>query len=181
MFQHASLRRALYVFAKPSPEPLVSMIALDRRDRARRPELLYNSLFALGDLATAPVGHLPALVTAVTTFGGLAFPVAFDRIVEGDEVTKLAGNRRADAPVRTFQHRFALHLARHGVAAAGRRAPHVTLAYRRDSKGDALLPRPIGWRVEEILLVESVVGESRHDVHARCRLDPCGRPLLMEA
>jgi len=174
-------RHPLYIFAKPPPEPLASIVALDRRDPARAPELLHNTLLPLGDLALAPAGHLPALIEAVTTFDGLAFPLAYDRIVEGERVTKLAGNRTAGAPVRTFQHRFAAHLARRGIAAARRPAPHVTLAYRRDGRGDALLPRPIGWRVEEILLVESIVGEGRHVVHARGRLDRRGRPPLMDA
>lgn len=56
-----------------------------------------------------------------------------------------------------------------------------SLAYRRDGRGDALLPRPIGWRGEEIMLVESIVGEGRHVVHARGRLDRRGRPPLMDA
>lgn len=174
-------RHPLYLFAKPPPEPLVSIAALTRRDRSRRPELLHNTLFALGDLATAPAGRLPALIEAVTTFDGLAFSLTYDRIVEGERVTKLVGNRYAGAPVRTFQRHFAAHLARHGIAAARGPAPHVTLAYRRDGRGDALLPRPIGWRVEEILLVESVVGEGRHVVHARRRLDRHGRPPLLDA
>jgi 2'-5' RNA ligase len=171
----------LYLFAKPPSDSLASIVALTRRDRSRRPELLHNTLFALGDLATAPAGRLPALIEAVTTFDGLAFLLAFDRIVEGERVTKLVGNRYAGAPVRTFQRRFAAHLGRRGIAAACGPAPHVTLAYRRDGRGDALLPYPIGWRVEEILLVESIVGEGRHVVHARGRLDCHGRPLLLGA
>jgi 2'-5' RNA ligase len=42
--------------------------------------------------------------------------------------------------------------------------PHVTINYRGDRLGSRKID-PIGWTVEEILLVESVVGQTRHIVH----------------
>lgn len=50
-----------------------------------------------------------------------------------------------------------------------RLAPHVTFAYRPDGLGsEAIIP--IVWPVDEILLVESLVGKPRHVVHGRWRL-----------
>ena len=47
-----------------------------------------------------------------------------------------------------------------------RLSPHITLAYRPDGLGtEAIIP--ISWMVEEVLLIESVVGEARHVVHGR--------------
>ena len=44
--------------------------------------------------------------------------------------------------------------------------PHLTVNYRGDGLG-ARTTAPIGWAVEEILLVESVVGKATHVVHGR--------------
>ncbi len=44
--------------------------------------------------------------------------------------------------------------------------PHVTINYRGDRLGSQKMA-PIGWMVEEILLMESIVGKTTHVEHGR--------------
>ncbi|MEG3088843.1 2'-5' RNA ligase family protein [Sphingomonas sp. PB4P5] len=48
--------------------------------------------------------------------------------------------------------------------------PHMTLLHGRQKLDQAILP--IGWEVDELLLLDSVVGACRHDVIARWPLAP---------
>lgn len=40
--------------------------------------------------------------------------------------------------------------------------PHLTLAYGKGFSDDLILPRPIRWRIDKLVLVDSLRGRSRH-------------------
>ena len=51
--------------------------------------------------------------------------------------------------------------------------PHITINYRGDRLGSESLGKkmpPIGWTVDEIILMESIVGKTTHVEHGRWRL-----------
>lgn len=50
--------------------------------------------------------------------------------------------------------------------------PHVTLSYRWEGPAFEEPVEPIAWRIEQILLVESLTGQQRHEVHGRFPLLP---------
>lgn len=60
--------------------------------------------------------------------------------------------------------------------------PHITINYRGDRLGSqtfgALKLPPIGWTVDEIILMESVVGKTTHVEHGRWPLG-AGRGRLL--
>ena len=160
------VRNPLYVMAKPPTEVAERIAALPRNDRARGPDLLHVTLMLLFDLHHAPPEWLPAVIAALDAFEGQAFPLAFDRIEERKAVTL-----RSRAPLteaRAFQAGLVRHLLeRKAPLMLGTTPePHVTINYRGDRLGSRKT-EPIGWTVEEILLIESVVGQTRHIVHGQ--------------
>ena len=150
--------------AKPPAEVAARIAALPRNDSSRGPDLLHVTLLTLFDLAAAPPGWLPQVVAALDAFEGTAFPLAFDRIEERKAVT--LRTRAPLAEARAFQAglvRFLLE-RRVPLMLGTTPEPHVTINYRGDGLG-ARKMEPIGWTVREIVLVESVVGQTRHVVH----------------
>lgn len=159
-------RNPLYVMAKPPPGVAARIAALPRNDPGRGPELLHVTLLKLFDLHHAPPDWLPAVIAALDAFEGAAFPLAFDRIEARKAVTL---RTRAPLPeARAFQAalvRFLLE-RRAPLMLGTTPEPHLTINYRDDRQGSRKM-EPIGWVVDEILLVESVVGKTTHIVHGR--------------
>lgn len=159
-------RRPLYVMAKPPPEVRARITALPRNDSARGADLLHVTLVKLFDLHRAPPGWLPATIAALDSFAGAAFPLAFDRIENRKAVTL---RTRAPLPeARAFQAALVRHLlaCRAPLMLGTTPEPHLTIDYRGDRLGAQKIAA-IGWTVDEILLVESIVGKTTHVEHGR--------------
>jgi 2'-5' RNA ligase len=159
-------RNPLYIMAKPPPEVAEEIADLPRNDAERGADLLHVTLMLLFDLHYAQPEWLPTVVAALDMFEGRAFPLSFDRIEARKAVTL-----RSRAPLseaRAFQAGLVRHLLdRQAPLTLGTTPePHITINYRGDRLGSRKTD-PIGWTVEEILLVESVVGQTRHLVHGR--------------
>lgn len=159
-------RNPLYIMAKPPPEVAERITALPRNDPGRGPHLLHVTLLSLFDLHHAPPGWLPAVVAALDAFEAPAFPLAFDRI-EGRRAVTLR-TRDPLAQACAVQAALVRHLVAHRAPLTLGTAPepHVTINYRGDRRGREKIA-PIGWMVDEILLIESVVGKATHVEHAR--------------
>lgn len=160
----------LYIMTKPPPEAQARIVALPRNDPKRGPDLLHVTLLSLFDLHVAPPDWLPAVIAALDVFDGAAFPLAFDRIECRKAVTL---RTRAPLPeARAFQAALVQHLLKHRapLMLGTTPEPHLTINYGGDRLGAQKIA-PIGWTVEDILLVESVVGQTRHIVHGQWRLD----------
>lgn len=164
-------RNPLYIMAKPPPDVAGQIAALPRNDAGRGPELLHVTLLLLFDVYYAPPEWLLAVMAALDDFQGFAFPLAFDRI----EVRKAVTLRTRD-PLpegRAFQAALVGHLVerRAPLLLGTTPVPHLTINYRGDRLGARKMP-PIGWTVDEILLIESVVGKATHKEHGRWALCP---------
>jgi 2'-5' RNA ligase len=164
-------RNPLYVMAKPPREVAAWIAALPRNDAGRAAELLHFTVLALFDLHYAPPEWLPAVIAALDAFEGTAFPLAFDRIENRKAVTLRTRTPLAEA--RAFQASLVRHLLQHRapLMLGTTPEPHVTINYRGDRLGAQKIAA-IGWMVEEILLVESVVGKATHILHGRWPLHP---------
>jgi RNA 2',3'-cyclic 3'-phosphodiesterase len=158
-------KRILYVMAKP-PSALADQIAaLPRAWRSRSAELLHITVQPLFDLRSLPPEILPrAIAWCEALRSAPPFRVTLDCIRESASTVSLRGS----APGAAAFHRAVRDaLMRDGFPVPPYRFdPHVTIAYRPDGKGNEAIA-PIAWDVEELLLVESVVGEARHVVHGR--------------
>jgi 2'-5' RNA ligase len=162
-------RNPLYIMAKPPPDAQAQITALARNDPGRGADLLHVTLVSLFDLHYAPPEWLPAVTAALDSFDAPAFPLAFDRIENRKAVT--LRTRAPLAEARAFQAALVRHLLeRKAPMMLGTTPePHVTINYRGDRLGSQKIA-PIGWTVEEILLVESIVGQTTHVEHGRWRL-----------
>ena len=161
-------RNPIYVMAKPPPAVAAQIAALPRNDPGRGPDLLHVTLLLLFDLHARPE-WLPPVIAALNAFEGQPFPLLFDRIEARKAVT--LRSRAPLAEARSFQARLVRHLVecRVPLTLGTTPEPHVTINYRGDRLGSRKMD-PIGWTVDEILLVESVVGQTRHILHGRCPL-----------
>jgi 2'-5' RNA ligase len=117
----------------------------------------------------------PALAEALCRAGDAVAAAPFDLLLEQlSRARETAALRPAHGlpPLRALQDSIARAMAAQGVPMRPdwRFNPHVTLMYR---KGDPMLPRPVenfGWAVREFVLVESLVGLTRHNVIGRWTL-----------
>lgn len=165
----ARARNPLYVMAKPPSAVVAQIAALPRNDPKRGPELLHVTLLSLFDLHHAPPDWLPTVIAALDAFADAPFPLAFDRIENRKAVT--LRSRAALPEARAFQASLVRHLLekRAPMTLGTTPEPHCTINYAGDRLGAQKIA-PIGWTVDEILLTESVVGQTRHVVHGRWRL-----------
>ena len=163
-------RNPLYVMAKPPPEVQAQIAALPRNDPGRGSDLPHVTLISLYDLHTAPPEWLPATIAALDGFVAEPFPLAFDRIENRKAVTLRTREPLAEA--RAFQKALVNHLLREKapIMDGTTPEPHITINYRGDRLGSETLGKktsPIGWTVDEIILMESVVGKTMHVEHGR--------------
>jgi 2'-5' RNA ligase len=159
-------RNPLYIMAKPPPDAQAQITALARNDPGRGADLLHVTLVSLFDLHYAPPEWLPAVTAALDSFDAPAFPLAFDRIENRKAVT--LRTRAPLAEARAFQAALVRHLLeRKAPMMLGTTPePHVTINYRGDRLGSQKIAS-IGWTVESIALVESIVGKTTHIEHGR--------------
>jgi RNA 2',3'-cyclic 3'-phosphodiesterase len=166
------LPRWLYMMAKPTPMPLADIISMPRYG-GRPAELAHVTLLPFADLNERPESFVPHLVERMRGFDEEAFHLCFDRIEERRCVT--LRSRRRHRKARRFQGELVRFLTERGFTTF-QKAPevHLTINYQRDGRGSEAIP-PLAWCVDEVLLIESVYGKSRHIVHARWPL----RSLLL--
>jgi RNA 2',3'-cyclic 3'-phosphodiesterase len=163
------LQRWLYLMAKPTPRAIAYIAGLARKDR-RALDLAHVTLLVFADLERRVAGFLDEVLEALRGFEADAFHVGFNRIVEGRCVT--LRSRRLQRDARDFQAQLTRFLRRRGFDDF-REPPdvHLTINYHRDRQANQTIP-PFDWCVDEILLIESVYGKSRHIVHGRWPLLP---------
>jgi 2'-5' RNA ligase len=159
-------RRPLYIFARPPLAVQAQITALPRNDPSRDSALLHVTLVSLFDLYRAPPDWLPRTIAALDSFDAAPFPVAFDRIENRKAVTLRTRDPLAEA--RAFQAALVRHLLEHKapMMLGTTPEPHVTINYRGDRLNAQKMPM-IGWTVDEIILMESVVGKTTHVEHGR--------------
>lgn len=158
-------RRPLYLMAKPPADIAARIAALPRNDRRRGADLLHMTFATFGDLAEAPAGFLELVIRGLDDFDACAFAVRLDRI-ECRKATTL----RSSTPLAAaweYQRRLAEYFEQHGFREFNLPPElHVTIDYRGDGLGAEAI-EPVEWTAAEMLLVESVTGETRHVVRGR--------------
>jgi 2'-5' RNA ligase len=174
MFRHTSAqppaKRGLYFMSKARAAERAAIAGLPRCASERDAHLLHITLLALVDLAEWPAEFLSDFLEMTKDFQADAFPVQFDRIVENAAVT-LSSSKPLRGAVE-FQKQLVHFLTARDFSYFGKPPkPHLTIRYGRDGKGSEPIT-PIGWMVEEVLLIESLGGKSTHVEHGRWQLAP---------
>jgi 2'-5' RNA ligase len=107
-----------------------------------------------------------------------AFPVHLSRLVAGAHGAVARTSGRQDE-IQDFYRRLVRLLAPCGIEPLYRKSglhPHMTLGY--DACPPTLLTIPLEWYPDELLLIESEYGLTRHNAIGRWPLLPPRQPLL---
>jgi 2'-5' RNA ligase len=138
--------------------------------------LLHITVLKLGNADDLPDAALAILDHAFAILSAESFYVALDRF-NGAEL--IGGKGLND--LRGFQSALKQRVSACGLwLPPANFRPHVTLSYK-ELRGRAIEIRPIGWWVEEVMLVVSHNGKSRHEVLGRWALNTCQMGLPFAA
>jgi len=109
-----------------------------------------------------PPGLIEEVVEVAAAVRMPAFRVIFDRLVGGHRSALLLPSQPLEA-LRMFREKLGFALKRAGVAFAqgGRFTPHVTLLYGGQPMPEIEI-EPISWLVEDFVLIDSFIGETKH-------------------
>lgn len=169
----------LFFAIRPNAAAAQRAIAETRRVRAKHglsgnavaAELLHVTLHWLGHHEQRlPDDLLAAAMIAGGSVDAAPFEVAFDRLesLGGEsDLLVLTGGKRL-AALRRFQRTLAAAMTDAGIGSHARRdfRPHVSLLFAdRPVAPEAI--EPIRWVVDELVLVDSWVGEAKHEVFGR--------------
>ena len=131
---------------------------LRRIDRRYGVDRLHSTVLPLwDDRDTSPV-RLAALQRAAASLDAEPFMVVFDTLNRNALVGTVATRG-----LRAFRKTLVRHLGALGLPIPPYTSrPHISLVYGVESDRKAAI-QPIGWQVEEFLLIRSVHGEGRHE------------------
>ncbi|MDB5816102.1 MAG: 2,5 ligase [Rhodocyclales bacterium] len=133
-------------------------------------ERLHVTLWFLGDFVGLPQAIIAGACEAASHCTWPAFDVTFDRVLsfQGGRRGSPFVLRSDDKMLIEFQRTLALMMSKAGVAGAANKAfvPHVTLLYDTCKVAEQRV-ETIHWAVRELVLVRSVLGQSRHEPIAR--------------
>ncbi len=169
MFHRSVLCRRPFFALRPPPAVARRIAAAAELfgHRVLPPERLHITLFILDDLLDLP----PALVGALLGIGqavALApFAVTLDRLVGSQRSVALRPSGR-DAGLAALHGQLAA-LARAACIDprdGWRFSPHLTLGYR-DGVPSSERVAPVGWVADELVLIDSHVGATRHETLGR--------------
>ena len=170
------LHRLLFAFQRP-PETTeqIGREAWRWSDGARlvAPERHHITIAILDDHAFLPAGLVESMYAVGASIVAEPFRITFDRIDEnGGSVVLLPDSHNAS--LARMRRQIVEAMRRRGIKQ--RRgysfSPHMTVAYR-DGQMSSQAIDAFGWMVDELVLIDSHVGRSRHEVMGRWKL--CGR------
>jgi len=134
---------------------------------------LHLTTWLFEDSQVFPADAAERAQAAVVAVPLLRFRIVLERMVGGKSHVVLVPNEPLPGFV-AFQGRLDLALRAAGLRPRPnwRFSPHVTLLHGRQEVDQGIVP--IGWEVEELFLLDSIVGERRHEIIARWPLAPKG-------
>lgn len=130
------------------------------------PERLHVSLITVESAHGPRKGDTETALRIAGNIEFKAFSVGFDRICTfhcGDRNAIVLRCREGAADVSALRNELRHDLSRVGFRRGPKHiSPHLTLFWTKRHVPDMRLQRPIGWRVEDFVLVRSLVGRGRH-------------------
>ena len=124
--------------------------------------LLHVSLRHIGDFNGIPGGLVDQLWEAATSVAQRPFDVSFDRVTSFQNCIVLVGDDGMGG-VRTLERALSDALETGKIREPSRSFnPHVTLMYDRTPIPAEPLRQPVRWKVDEFMLIHSLLSESKH-------------------
>jgi 2'-5' RNA ligase len=132
------------------------------------PERLHVSLLAVGDFSgSCPPAVIDAAMRAADTVAMAPFRVEFDRVASfsgglGKRALVLTGEGDGVAGLVTLGSALSQAMVKAGLRLPrqSNSSPHLTMMYKSRTCDFAI--EPTGWTVSQFVLVDSLVGQSRH-------------------
>lgn len=151
----------LYIMIKP-PSPALRQVCAQRAvyglDDSYPADRLHSTILRLGDEAQWNTGRLDQLIYLLGTVSAEPFPVMFD-LIAGNLLRGAKGMPSAAAFHRLLRQKAEIC----GVRIEHDFWLHLSLAYRGTPIAAARKIDPIGWMVEEFLLIRSDKGHELLD------------------
>lgn len=145
--------------------------------RRLRPEHLHMTLAITEDFAEPPRSLMDRMRRIPGELPLTPFEMVLDRVTGSGSSLALCPSEKP-WQLKLLQLQLQKALVFSGIRRTGWRFnPHVTLLYR-DGLPSLKLVAPISWRVDELVLVHSHVGLTRHDIVERWPLLPGGGASL---
>ncbi len=178
----APLAHRLFFAVRP-PSPLDVQIGNFAETEAGggpriRSEYLHTTLAISGDFATEPTHAMAGFMEAGHHIAAAPFDMTVDRLAGSRRSVALRPSRRSDE-LFALQRQIADVLRRIGLALRDGWgfSPHITLFYR-DGVPFNRTVTGFCWRVEELVLIHSLVGRTEHHVLGRWPLRGRDDPQL---
>lgn len=130
--------------------------------RLMRADRLHVSTLSLLRYSATPDDLAEQAADVAAAVRAAPFRVIFDRLAANGTSAVLLSSEPLDM-LRMFRERLGFTLLRGGVdiRLQGRFNPHVTVAYGSRAIAETEID-PVAWTVEDFVLIDSVVGETRH-------------------
>ncbi|HEX4742922.1 MAG TPA: 2'-5' RNA ligase family protein [Caulobacteraceae bacterium] len=179
-----ALRHKIFFTVPPPPEVAARILRLgdklsegdELRGRRTPPDRLHVSLNGLGAYAALPRKLIVRSCGVVSAIRFPSFVLAFNRVMSfggkaGVRPLVLTGDEGMIGADMLYGE---IHAALAGAGLIELRArpftPHLTLSWEDGPRAERVI-EPIAWRVPEFHLVDSVHGQSRHDVLGKWALE----------
>ncbi|HEX7874515.1 MAG TPA: 2'-5' RNA ligase family protein [Sphingobium sp.] len=126
-------------------------------------ERLHVTLAITPTFATYPADIVARLLRAGEQVAAAPFRIDFDSLSVGVKSVALRPSR-ANSGAKLLQHALVRAMATQGVPLLPKYtfSPHVTLAYRTGTSTSQHPVDPFGWDVQEVVLIQSLIGRTRH-------------------
>ena len=141
-----------------------------------RPDRLHVTLAITPDFDEPDLDLTTALLRAGAAVAAAPFDLTLDRLSGGQRTVALRPEHSL-SPLRALQAGIARAMAEQGAAMRPdwRFNPHLTLVYR-DGDNVSQAIEGFSWAVQEFVLIESLVGLTRHEVLGRWPLRAAADP-----
>jgi RNA 2',3'-cyclic 3'-phosphodiesterase len=135
-----------------------------------RPEHLHMTLVIFEDFPVFPERLAAMLAELGASIAADPFPIVLDQSAGSTRSIALRP-RRKNAALQALHQAIDVAVTRAGLDQRRdyRFNPHLTLAYREGQPFTRSV-EPFGWKVDEFFLVHSLVGQTRHELLGRWRL-----------
>lgn len=146
--------------------------ALGLKGRPLKAEHLHITLHQVGDFPAFPAEVVRRLLEAGQALHAPSVPICLDAVLSfgrqnrrNNPLVLLAGEPLE--PLRAFHRSLGVHLQAAGLERArGKFTPHLTLLYD-DTLIELQAMEPLHWTANESLLVDHLIGQTRHVVLGR--------------
>ena len=144
------------------------------KGRALERERFHITLHYLGGYAGVPPNILAAATKAAASVSAAPFEIAFDRTLSFSRGSRsqplVLSGAEGLAGLNAFQQSLGLAMRKTGLGrwVAPRYTPHLTLLY--DDRAVEQTVETISWTAREFVLINSLVGQHRHQILGRWRL-----------